>query len=660
MSAQNILVDSQVYSPQELVENILINSGCIENVSVNNFISGNFNGTEKSFGYFDGNGSNFPFENGLVMSTGKLSHVPGPNINLSDDDAPNWGGDNDLEQILGISGTLNATIIEFDFTPNADKIRFRYIFASEEYQIGDPNTCEYSDVFAFLIKPIGGQYVNIAVVPGTDIPVKVTTVHPEIPGGCDAENDVYFGSFNGSSAPINFNGQTIAMTAESEVIPGQTYHIKLVIADDKNYRYDSAVFLEGDSFSIGADLGNDLIGDSALCEDETFLLQVSGTQNQPLSYVWFKNGTEILGEITDSYLVDAPGVYRIEVDYGNGCVAVDEVLVQYADFSGIFDQIVAGCDEDDDGFTNFDLTDVEPDILQSGSSLQIDGYFLDVNAMSSISNPENFQNTIPNQILFVKVIGLGNCFTIIPIELVATQAPVVDLQSSEQFFCKESGADFFTLNSGLVGNENAYDFLWSTGETSPKIEIFEPGEYSVKITKTEVVDGNSFSCSLTNTIQVSISEKAEISIVILGEIGNNSVEIIAEGVGDYVFAVDDGNFQTGNIFPVTGGNHKVYVKDLNGCGTVAEKFTILNYPKFFTPNGDGINDYWQLNGLDFPDSRVKQIHIFDRYGKILRTLSPFDQWDGTYNGKYLPSNEYWFRIEYSDKTNFTGHFSLVR
>ena len=73
---------------------------------------------------------------------------------LSDDDAPNWVGDNDLEAILNEPNTINATIIEFDFTTIANQVSFRYIFASEEYQEGNSNTCNYSDLFGFLIKPL--------------------------------------------------------------------------------------------------------------------------------------------------------------------------------------------------------------------------------------------------------------------------------------------------------------------------------------------------------------------------------------------------------------------------------------------------------------------------------------------------------------------------
>ena len=97
---QNVQTSSNIYSSQELIEDILIDSDCISNVQVTNVIGGNFGNSDQSYGYFDANGSSFPFSSGIVLSTGKLQHVPGPNNSLSDDDANNWTGDDDLEQIL--------------------------------------------------------------------------------------------------------------------------------------------------------------------------------------------------------------------------------------------------------------------------------------------------------------------------------------------------------------------------------------------------------------------------------------------------------------------------------------------------------------------------------------------------------------------------------
>ena len=137
--AQNITVDNQTYSPQQLIEDILIDSNCISNIQVTNVVGGDFGGQEQSYGYFNANGSNFPLQEGIVLSTGRLQNVQGPNTSLSDDDAPDWLGDADLEFVLDEQNTTNATILEFTFQSTASEIRFRYVFASEEYQEGNPN-----------------------------------------------------------------------------------------------------------------------------------------------------------------------------------------------------------------------------------------------------------------------------------------------------------------------------------------------------------------------------------------------------------------------------------------------------------------------------------------------------------------------------------------
>ncbi len=321
---QNIQVDSQTYSAQQLIENILIDSDCITNVVVTNVVGGDFNNADQSYGYFDASGSTFPFEKGLVLSTGKLANVKGPNTSLSDDDAPNWLGDSDLETVLNESNTTNATIIEFDFVSLTNQISFNYIFASEEYQKNDVNTCNYSDLFGFLIRPVNDtNYTNIALVPNTQTPVKVTTVHPNIPTGCSAQNENYFGSWNDISAPINFNGQTKSLTATANVIPNETYHVKLVIADEKNYRYDSAVFMEAGSFNLSTNLGEDrlFLTKNPICKDSTVELNAESSE-AGTTYKWFKNSLEIPSEINSTYTVVNAGFYEVEVTLGTNCIHV--------------------------------------------------------------------------------------------------------------------------------------------------------------------------------------------------------------------------------------------------------------------------------------------------------------------------------------------------
>jgi hypothetical protein len=172
--AQYITVD-EGFTAQQLVENVLINSTCasVSNVTV---AGGNFVDGSKSWGFFNGNGSSFPFQNGIILATGKISNAPGPNTSLSDDGGNmGWDGDQDLNQALNLSNTFNATVLEFDFIPLGNKISFEFIFSSEQY-LSNPssNQCNFTDGFAFLLKETGTSqpYQNLAVIPGTNIPCK--------------------------------------------------------------------------------------------------------------------------------------------------------------------------------------------------------------------------------------------------------------------------------------------------------------------------------------------------------------------------------------------------------------------------------------------------------------------------------------------------------
>lgn len=409
VKSQNILVDSQTYSPQQLIENVLIGNNCITNVQVTNAVGGNFNGTDRSYGYFDGNNSTFPFQNGIVLSTGKLNNVQGPNTTLSDDNAPNWGGDIDLENSLQESNTTNATILEFDFTSPASQISFRYIFASEEYQEGDSSTCQYSDLFGFLIRPTNSNddYINIALVPNTETPVKVTTVHPEILGQCDAINEAYFESFNNGTAPINFNGQTKILTATATTIPNETYHVKLVIADEQNYRYDSAVFLEAGSFQLNSDLGPDkiLANGNPVCENETITLNAFEAETP--TYRWFQDGVEQIGETNATFDVSLAGTYSVEVTLGTGCISTGEIVVEYALNPIVNNTTLIECDSNQDGLTTYNLFNANQNVTNNNQDLSIDRFYTTLaNAeagIDAITTPTAYNNVSALQIVFAKV-----------------------------------------------------------------------------------------------------------------------------------------------------------------------------------------------------------------------------------------------------------------
>ncbi|MDY2588422.1 T9SS type B sorting domain-containing protein, partial [Winogradskyella aquimaris] len=117
-----------------------------------------------------------------------------------------------------------------------------------------------------------------------------------------------------------------------------------------------------------------------------------------------------------------------------------------------------------------------------------------------------------------------------------------------------------------------------------------------------------------------------------------------------------------NIFEdVLPGLYTVFVRDKNDCGISEELVSVIGFPKFFTPNGDGTNEFWQVKGINNQFQANSTIFIFDRFGKLLAELDPLGPgWNGTYNGAKMPASDYWFKVKLEDGRTFTSHFSLVR
>ena len=218
------------------------------------------------------------------------------------------------------------------------------------------------------------------------------------------------------------------------------------------------------------------------------------------------------------------------------------------------------------------------------------------------------------------------------------------------------------------------------GIEEPVFNVVEAGVYSLQLFSR--VDGVICGDGMVYTAQIE-QQAAPTGIDVALELdgfklfSGNQVVITAtssNGENDtFEYALDDvdGPWQLSNVFDdVEGGVHIAYVRNTAGCGTTleSEPFLIVNYPTFFSPNGDGSNDTWNILGTDVPNATADvKIYIYDRYGKLLRELNPLGPgWDGTYNLNDMPSSDYWFTVEYIDllqgntKVDFKGHFSLVR
>ena len=169
----------------------------------------------------------------------------------------------------------------------------------------------------------------------------------------------------------------------------------------------------------------------------------------------------------------------------------------------------------------------------------------------------------------------------------------------------------------------------------------------------------------TEVIESGLPDTFDVEVTSEAFTGNNMIIATATGNSTYEYSLNNGPWELiGEFEDVNGGDHIVAVRDINGCGIVTRLVTVIDFPKFFTPNGDGNNDTWNIEGIVTQPSA--KIYIFDRYGKLLKQLSPTNPgWDGTFNGNRMPSDDYWFRLEYIEPTNnemrtFSSHFSLKR
>ncbi|WP_430467643.1 T9SS type B sorting domain-containing protein [Winogradskyella ouciana] len=322
-------------------------------------------------------------------------------------------------------------------------------------------------------------------------------------------------------------------------------------------------------------------------------------------------------------------------------------------------------DTDADG--TFDLIDVDGDGLSDGIDNNADGLFefVDVDG-DGVGDPVDLNNdgTFDNQ-------QDGSiCFAVAPLTLQVNPLPEFDLDDSYVLCINTNGTEILdvpVLDTGL--SDTDYSFEWSyngtvlPGETGSTLTPTQGGTYSVTVTDTST--STATSCTNTDSAEVIESEPPMLTAeVVTQAFGNNNViEAVATGIGDYEYSLDGGPWQDSGIFDnVSQGDHVITARDRIGCGLATVTVFVLDYPKYFTPNGDGNNDTWNIEGI----GNGAKIYIFDRYGKLLKQLSPSGSgWDGTFNGNMMPTSDYWFTIEYDEPTNgqrkeFRAHFTLKR
>lgn len=311
------------------------------------------------------------------------------------------------------------------------------------------------------------------------------------------------------------------------------------------------------------------------------------------------------------------------------------------------------CDEGNDGKETFSLSQQDAIILDGqDTALVAITYHISQDDADSGQNPLAAIYESATATIYARVVYNNNtaCVATTSFDVIVHSTPQLQM---EGIWTACEGQDI-----EIVADPGYTSYEWSGGQTTQSIIVSETGSHMVKVT-------NEYGCEAEKTVLVSISPLPVISHIVITDWtdNNNSITVVMEDetlVANFEYSVDGINFQDSNTFSgLTAGPYIVFVKDKFECGLATRPVFLLTYPKFFTPNGDGINETWRIKyAIMEPDMLT---YIYDRYGKL---ITGFDiespGWDGTLNGVPLPSTDYWFVVKRQNGEEKRGHFSLIR
>jgi len=430
-------------------------------------------------------------------------------------------------------------------------------------------------------------------------------------------------------------------------------------------------------------------------DTSTIQATLVGAQTNVTTSYYLPDGTLIGSELPNPFLSTSQTIdIRIELDTALSSVTnpdgicYDTTTLEFVvnDSPETYPVTVAEhCDDgadDTDGYSEFDtstvlntlLTDPITGITQSLTDFNVVfGYIDDKGVSQTAATLPNPLNT-KTQTVTVTVTNPLNldCIVNQTIEFVVNPLPVFGRIDDTTIVC----LNLDPIPIGVASEDSRiYSYTWTRNGTpfptnisgiDSSVLIGNGGEYVVTAT---TKDGTN--CSRTLTINITESRIAtvlrkDIVVTDLNAGPNNTITVLTEtlGIGDYQYAIDDklGPYQDETLFEqVRPGIRTIYIRDKNDCGIAKIEVSVIGYKKFFTPNGDGIHDTWKILGLRADFQPKSKVYIFNRYGKLIKELDPLSSgWDGTFNGKPMPSTDYWFRAQLQDGREFKSHFSLVR
>ncbi len=694
------LTVSTLPAPTFMVQNVLLGGGLTASGIT-------YTGSPGARGTFNGVASNIGFASGVILTTGDLNNAIGPN-NMSGASLSNLlPGDPDLNIIMSPVVSFDATILEFDFTATSDTLKFNYVFGSEEYmEFVSSTPGGINDGFGFFISgpgisgPFSGGAENIALIPGTALPVTMFNLNLNVNSAYYFDNGDGFGS---GTAPdglsVQYDGFTVPLTATAILQCGQTYHIKLAIADGGDDQLDSGVFIEEGSFVStgnvfmssatsfgGAATGNDTTiyegcgfasilfdrGTNNLAVADTFYFTLAGTAingsdyspiidsvffpiGQDTAYVTINSIADALVEGTETVILT---VYA-STPCGNDTASLTLLIVDSPPLTvSVNNDSILACP-----FISIPLTAV------AAGGVGIGNYNYTWTNSSSTAAVANVSPAITTTYVVTVTDSCGNTASDNVTITVVPYTPLQMTLSNDTSIC--SGISVLLDANPSLGLPD-YVYNWS-----PSISIIDSATVAPAVS-------TSYTVTVTDACGLTITDIVDVIVFpIHAEFGqdfvtNQSIQFYDQSTGavSYYWNFGDGSedsvstLQNPSHNYLQEGTYTVMLVTTNVEGCKDTTYQVLNvlpdfyfyFPNAFSPNGNGRNDVFMGYGAGI---KKYSMRIYDRWGELVFSTEDIDTgWDGTFKGSQSPSAVYAviFDLEgYHDEVKrYLGSVTLVK
>ena len=649
-------VNSPYDSPVYLIDNVLLGGG----VTASNH---NYQGDSVQIAFFDATNTSLGINTGIVMATGEVS-VLDPSFTSTFPILPNTVTDPDLLNVANsvppllpsphtnsftVSSINDVAVLEFDFIPTSDSLSFNYVFGSEEYFAFENS--QYNDVFGFFLSGpgISGPYsspsyhpngsINLAIVPGSNppLPITISSVNSVTP-----INSQFFVDNQGGLDTIAYaDGYTTVLTANATVQCGETYHIRLAIADGSDSGLSSFVWLQAGSFSspvleVVDDLGLDSTVLEIPCNSNVTLTANGGVG---ATYEWYDQSGNIFS--TNNVVTVGNGTYWVTAT-SFGCPVISDtitVISQSAPVVELGNDITIDCNS---------TVLLDPNI--SGGS----------GVYNYLWNNNSTSNTLNTGGGFYSVIVTDDqtgCYGEDSINITEDQPPNTVISGGGSICSDGSTVQINFLYDGLIPWDLQYfnqtdTFLQTNIQTANySITTSTSGTYQIL----NVLDYNDCMSNYSGQAIVQVNQMPEAVLSpdsYILYIGDTLLIQLPEDYSYYQwFDQNNDSISNSSVLSIyQAGDYYVYVEDQNGCFDYSNSVTVdevprteLYVPNTFTPNADWHNEVFTVYGKNIKEYSLK---IFNRWGDLLFESNDIQKhWDGYFKGRKVDENKYLYYIE---------------